>query len=49
MEIHVGPPLYPPATATPAPLAEVRLWHATLMTEIANLSGKSWTERGERR
>lgn len=50
MEIHVGPPLHPPAVAgTPAPLADVRLWHATLMTEIANLSGKSWTGRGTRR
>lgn len=51
MEIFIGPPRHPPATnKIPAPLSAVREWHATLMTDIARLSGKAWSPRnGERR
>jgi 1-acyl-sn-glycerol-3-phosphate acyltransferase len=46
MEIHIGAPLYPPAIESlPAPLSDVRLWHAQLMNEIARLSGKIWSAR----
>ena len=44
MEIVIGAPLKPPprrAGVRPS-LAEVRAWHAVMMTEIARLSGKSW-------
>lgn len=50
MDVHVGPPLCPP------PLAGSRLcaatlqdWHAAVMSEIARLSGKSWTADTEGR
>lgn len=51
MEIHIGPPRRPPESmGTPAPLSAVRDWHATIMTDIARLSGKSWSPRkGDRR
>ncbi|HVY20825.1 MAG TPA: 1-acyl-sn-glycerol-3-phosphate acyltransferase [Bauldia sp.] len=44
MEIRIGRPLVPPRTSAPRPsLVEVRAWHATVMTEIARLSGKTWS------
>ena len=43
MEITIGAPLVPPRRAGARPtLAEVRAWHAVMMTEIARLSGKAW-------
>jgi 1-acyl-sn-glycerol-3-phosphate acyltransferase len=44
MEIHIGPHLTPPPVPhdRPPPLGVSRRWHATVMTEIARLSGKSW-------
>ena len=44
MEIHIGPHLTPPPVPAdrPPPLGVSRRWHATVMTEIARLSGKSW-------
>jgi 1-acyl-sn-glycerol-3-phosphate acyltransferase len=43
MEMFIGPPLTPPEIdAVPAPYSAVRSWHATLMSEIARLSGKAW-------
>jgi 1-acyl-sn-glycerol-3-phosphate acyltransferase len=49
MEIHIGAPLRPPVPEPgPAPLEKVRDWHAKLMTEIARLSGKSWTQGANR-
>jgi 1-acyl-sn-glycerol-3-phosphate acyltransferase len=43
MEVHIGAPLDPPpcASAVAGP-REVRAWHATMMREIARLSGKDW-------
>ena len=50
MEVHIGPPLHPPAQAAVRPRsADVHDWHATLMTEIARLAGKSWTPDTEAR
>ena len=49
MEVHVGPALKPPAVAgAKPPIAAVRAWHATMMTEIARLSGKTWRPRSDR-
>jgi 1-acyl-sn-glycerol-3-phosphate acyltransferase len=46
MSVHIGAPLRPPATSrTPAMLADVRAWHATVMGAIAELSGKSWNPK----
>jgi 1-acyl-sn-glycerol-3-phosphate acyltransferase len=46
IEIHIGRPLTPPRCASNKPsFAEVRAWHATMMSEIARLSGKSWEWR----
>jgi hypothetical protein len=47
MEIEIGAPLQPPqpGEAGKASLDDVRLWHGAIMTEIARLSGKSWTPR----
>jgi len=43
MDIHIGSPLEPPAIAGDRPpIGDVRMWHATVMTEIARLSGKAW-------
>ncbi len=43
MEIHIGPTLRPPAwQGDKPPIALARQWHATVMQEIARLSGKSW-------
>jgi 1-acyl-sn-glycerol-3-phosphate acyltransferase len=47
MDIEIGAPLQPPpmSEAGTASIQDVRLWHAAIMTEIARLSGKSWTAR----
>jgi 1-acyl-sn-glycerol-3-phosphate acyltransferase len=43
MEIRIGRPLIPQRVGgSRASLAEVRAWHATMMMEIARLSGKTW-------
>jgi 1-acyl-sn-glycerol-3-phosphate acyltransferase len=44
MELVIGPPLKPPPRrpGVRPTLAEVRAWHAVMMTEIARLSGKTW-------
>jgi 1-acyl-sn-glycerol-3-phosphate acyltransferase len=48
MEIRIGRPLTPsPAVPGRASLSEVRNWHATVMTEIALLSGKTWEGQRE--
>lgn len=44
MEIELGPPLRPPADADLS-AAAVRAWHACVMSEIARLSGKTWTNK----
>ena len=50
MEVHIGPPLHPPAQAAPRPRsAALHDWHAALMSEIARLAGKSWTPDTEAR
>lgn len=42
-ELNFGPPLVPrPRTGEQVASADVRAWHATIMTEIARLSGKAW-------
>jgi 1-acyl-sn-glycerol-3-phosphate acyltransferase len=42
-ELNIGAPLRPrPRPAGPVASADVRVWHATIMTEIARLSGKAW-------
>lgn len=47
IEIEIGPPLQPPATRGQlVSLADVRAWHAEVMTAIAVLSGKSWQHEG---
>jgi 1-acyl-sn-glycerol-3-phosphate acyltransferase len=44
MELRIGPPLRPPPPSErPAP-ADLRAWHATVMTAVAALSGKSWSD-----
>jgi 1-acyl-sn-glycerol-3-phosphate acyltransferase len=44
MEIHIGAPLVPSGPPQPqATMSSVSAWHATIMTEIARLSGKAWT------
>jgi 1-acyl-sn-glycerol-3-phosphate acyltransferase len=43
MAIEIGAPMAPPSRFTyPAPLADVRSWHATIMGSIGELSQKSW-------
>jgi 1-acyl-sn-glycerol-3-phosphate acyltransferase len=43
IEIRIGAPLTPPRCRNRKPtFAEVRDWHATVMREIARLSGKTW-------
>jgi 1-acyl-sn-glycerol-3-phosphate acyltransferase len=43
MDVQIGAPLAPPRCASPpAPLAQVRAFHATIMREIGRLSGKAW-------
>jgi 1-acyl-sn-glycerol-3-phosphate acyltransferase len=46
MEIHIGPAIRPPAVAGTPGVALSRRWHATVMGEIARLSGKSWGPKG---
>jgi 1-acyl-sn-glycerol-3-phosphate acyltransferase len=49
MELVIGAPLVPEGPAhEPASLATVRSWHAVIMTEIARLSGKAWTDEARR-
>lgn len=43
MEVHIGRPLCPPRVEPRLQAATLRDWHAAVMTEIAHLSGKSWT------
>ena len=44
MDVHIGAPMTPPEIAGPtATPAEVRAWHAVMMTEIARLSGRKWS------
>jgi 1-acyl-sn-glycerol-3-phosphate acyltransferase len=46
MEVEIGKPLLPPICETGvASAGDVRRWHGTVMSEIARLSGKSWTPR----
>jgi 1-acyl-sn-glycerol-3-phosphate acyltransferase len=48
MELHIGAPLIPPAASMEqAPLPAVTEWHATIMTEIARYSGKTWMGAAE--
>jgi 1-acyl-sn-glycerol-3-phosphate acyltransferase len=47
LEIRIGAPLNPPPlTRCRASIAELRAWHATIMAEIARLSGKAWIDAG---
>ena len=47
LEIRIGAPLNPPPlTRSRAPIADLRAWHATIMAEIARLSGKAWIYAG---
>jgi 1-acyl-sn-glycerol-3-phosphate acyltransferase len=45
MTVEIGAPLVPTKLAAGgrASLAEVRVWHATIMSELARLSGKRWS------
>ena len=43
MEVHIGPPLRPLPAESRLRFAALHDWHAAVMTEIARLSGKSWT------
>lgn len=45
MTVEIGAPLVPTKLAAGgrASLAEVRAWHATIMSELARLSGKRWS------
>jgi 1-acyl-sn-glycerol-3-phosphate acyltransferase len=51
LEIRIGAPLRPPhSDRARAPIAELRAWHATVMAEIAHLSGRPWVcASGEQR
>ena len=43
MELHIGAPLRPPGPAgDAATMGEVSAWHCVIMTEIAQLSGRTW-------
>ena len=43
MEVEIGAPLSPPRPNRCRPTrAELTGWHATLMTEISRLAGKTW-------
>lgn len=49
LELRIGAPLHPPRrTRSGVPTAELRVWHATIMAEIARLSGKAWIYAGGR-
>lgn len=44
MHVRIGVPMPPPrAPARRVPLADTQAFHAAIMTEIARLSGKTWT------
>jgi 1-acyl-sn-glycerol-3-phosphate acyltransferase len=45
MTVEIGTPLVPPkrAAGPRASLADVRAWHASIMSELARLSGKTWS------
>jgi 1-acyl-sn-glycerol-3-phosphate acyltransferase len=48
MEVVIGAPLAPPGPPVERPaLADVRAWHARVMTEIGRLAGKDWPHLGE--
>jgi 1-acyl-sn-glycerol-3-phosphate acyltransferase len=49
LNVRIGAPLHPPRPErSPPSIADLRAWHAVIMTEIARLSGKQWThEMGE--
>lgn len=49
MEVRFGTPLVPPVARTTPELDEVREWHATLMSAIASLCGKTWDKQSVRR
>ncbi len=49
MELFVGEPLRPSASAPEASREAVREWHARIMMELARLSGKSWDTGSTRR
>ena len=43
MELHIGAPLRPPGVAgEDVTTGAVGAWHSVIMTEIAQLSGKTW-------
>jgi 1-acyl-sn-glycerol-3-phosphate acyltransferase len=43
LDVTFGPPLHPPARlAETVTRADMRSWHAMIMTEISRLSGKAW-------
>jgi 1-acyl-sn-glycerol-3-phosphate acyltransferase len=45
IDMVIGQPLTPPVVdSLPAPYSAVRQWHATMMSEIARLSGKTWRQ-----
>jgi 1-acyl-sn-glycerol-3-phosphate acyltransferase len=44
LNVRIGAPLHPPRpTRSPPSIADLRTWHAVVMTEIGRLSGKEWT------
>ncbi|RAI39282.1 lysophospholipid acyltransferase family protein [Rhodoplanes roseus] len=45
MEVRIGPPLLPRERLERPSPAALRAWHATVMGEIARLSGKTWCDR----
>src|SRR5262245_20348964 len=48
MELDIGPPLRPPGPPIQqAPLPAVTVWHAAIMTAIAQHSGKTWNGAAE--
>ncbi|MBK5957472.1 hypothetical protein CCR97_04505 [Rhodoplanes elegans] len=46
MEVRIGPPLLPRERLDHPSPAALRAWHATVMGEIARLSGKHWSPDG---
>lgn len=44
VELHIGDPLAPPRRVDHAAYQDVKVWHREIMTSIARLSGKTWTE-----
>ena len=50
MEVSIGAPLVPPhSSGRRLARAELRGWHALVMSEIGRLSGKTWTHVGDER